>query len=251
MTTLPLPSKRLTPLSDAQHQEIASLIRSSMDSKAKNRKPALTYMGRIVVRREITTLARVVSVRRLKGHATTFRRALAEFERKLAMGQTVDARRGRLAIEHLWRWLHGYITPKPTEEERQAQLDRWANEERERKRTHRRKLFEDLKGVIFDFGSSLLYPCPQDFPAEGLRKGVMVKVNKGAPIEDGKLGVVGLGEYIRMDYIHRVDPQRTRIGDDAEEIYMNAQLNFVGPVIIPDDVAKVTTEEEWPDVLMP
>jgi hypothetical protein len=246
---LPSVEKRMQPLTSDQHEEIARLIHSSMDSKAKNPTPTLTYEGRIVVQREVTRLANLGFVRRTKNHSSSFRRALAAWEARIQEGGTLPRveRDGRLAIEHLWRWLHGYVRPQPTAEERQAQLDRWAEEDREHERTHRRALFEDLKGMILDFGSSLLYPCPRDFPGEGLSQGVMVRVNKGAPIKDGELGVVGLGEYIRMDHIHRIDPQRTRVGED-EEIYMNAQIDFIGPVIIPDNVDKATTDE-WPDVI--
>ncbi len=112
------PDKRMAPLTDEQHEEIARLIRSSMDSTAKNPLPALTYQGRIVVRREVTTLARLSGVRRLKSHSATFRRALAAFERKVTAGEAgykrsgpAFERTGRLAIEHLWRWLHGYTKP--------------------------------------------------------------------------------------------------------------------------------------------
>lgn len=106
-------AKRIGALTTAQHEEIARLIKSSMDSTAKNRKPELTYEGRIVVRREVTTLARVAGVRRLQSHHTTFRRALAKFENQIASGDLclADQRAGRLAIEHLWRWLHGYVKP--------------------------------------------------------------------------------------------------------------------------------------------
>lgn len=164
MSNLPLPDKRLTPLSDEQHAEIARLVRSSMDSTAKNPQPSLTYEGRIVARREVTTLARVAGVRRLKGNAATFIRALAEFERKLVNGEPVDARRGRLAIEHLWRWLHGYVTPQPTEEERQAQIARWAEEERAREAVRRRAIMDDLRGMtlILPGGGVVEFPSPDD-----------------------------------------------------------------------------------------
>lgn len=246
--SLPPIEKRNAPMTSEQHEEIARLIKSSMDSTAQNPKPELTYQGRIVVRREVTTLARIANARRLKGHATTFRRALAKFEQGLGDGSLsiTEQRAGRLAIEHLWRWLRGYITPEQTEEQRQAQADLWAENERAREAAKRKEIQDELRGMILDFGSVMLYPCPKDFPGEGLREGVMVKVRKGKPIDDGALGVVGFGELIRMDYVHQVDPQRTRLGDD-EEILMNIQLDFIGPVIIPDNV--IQFEDEWPAII--
>jgi hypothetical protein len=139
--------KRLAPLSAEQHVEIERLIRSSMDTRAKNPTPFLTCMGRLVVRREITTLARCAGVRRLKGHAAAFSRALSEFERSIAAGvlSPTKERTGRLAIEHLWRWLHGYTRPQPSAEELQAERNRWAEEDHARKREHDHKLFEELR----------------------------------------------------------------------------------------------------------
>ena len=110
-TKLASVKQRAKPLTVEQHAEIAALIKSSVDSKAKNPTPYLTYHGRIVVRREVTTMARVVGVRRLTGHAKTFTNALAEFERKQAAGVAVDERTFYLCVEHLWRWLHGYVRP--------------------------------------------------------------------------------------------------------------------------------------------
>jgi len=79
-----------------------------------------------------------------KNHSTTFRRALAEFERKVKE-EGFNEREGRLCIEHLWRWLHGYIRPQPTEEELQAERDRCSEKERARKRAKAHELFLELR----------------------------------------------------------------------------------------------------------
>jgi hypothetical protein len=108
-------AKRLGALTTAQHEEIARLIKSSMDPTSKNPTPSLTPQRRILVEDEITILANFAFVRRTKNHSSTFTRALAGWERRLAetpndpndtCRQRIESE-GRLAIELLWRWLHG------------------------------------------------------------------------------------------------------------------------------------------------
>jgi hypothetical protein len=110
-------ARRLGALTTAQHEEIARLIKSSMDSTTPT--PALTPQARSVVEREIDTLAQFAFVRRTKNHYSTFTRALVAWERRLAdtpfdpndaCRQRIESE-GRRAIENLWRWLHGYVAP--------------------------------------------------------------------------------------------------------------------------------------------
>lgn len=118
MSELLPPDKRLVPLTAEQHEEIATLIYGSMEGK--HPEPELTYEGRIVVKRSVTRLARLAGVGRLKSHSKTFRRAVVAFERKVQEGgfkkkdirsDSAAEREGRLVIDHLWRWLHGYTKP--------------------------------------------------------------------------------------------------------------------------------------------
>jgi hypothetical protein len=225
--------KRAVPLTSEQHEEIARLIKSSMDSTAKNPKPELTYEGLIVVRREVTTLARVADVRRLQSHNVTFRRALAAFERKLEAGKLTvgEQRRGRLAIEHLWRWLHGYVKPI---------------EPRYFHGTKTRNPAARQGGTYAEASSGLmLFTVPYD--VDQYHEGDTVYVERGAEIPNGALGVVTVHGEMMIGPIFQTDPYHIRVGFDYEDIYKTSQVKIIGPVVSGD--CKPTSVDEWPDVI--
>jgi hypothetical protein len=91
-------------------EEIAQALRSRAD--AKNPARALSYQASIVVRREVTKLAKLAGVRRLVNHSATFTRALVELDgREL----TLLSQRRALAsgIDILARWLDlAHVLPK-------------------------------------------------------------------------------------------------------------------------------------------
>jgi hypothetical protein len=228
--------KRTAPLTSEQHEEIARLIKSSMDSTAKNPKPELTYEGRIVVRREVTTLARVVDVRRLQSHNVTFRRALGKFEQKLEAGKltVAEQRRGRLAIEHLWRWLHGYVKPI---EPRYFHGTKTPNPAA--------RHGEGFTQAVETPGGLLMFTVPYD--VDQYHEGDMVMVKQGAEIPNGALGVVMVRGEMMIGPIFQTDPYHIRVGFDYEDIYKTSQVKIIGPVVSGD--YKPTSADEWPDVI--
>lgn len=242
---LPSIECRMQPLTSGQHKEIARLIRSSMDS-ARNPTPALSKHGRMVVRREVTTLANVACVRRSPGHASTFRRALAAFERQCAADSLslADRRAGRLAIEHLWRWLHGYVRSIEPEPLGAPDLRDGDN-------------FEVVSGMMM-----IELPC--DMPSEDLHAGDMIMIKKGVPIPSGELGVIRIdgGMAMGIGRVFQLDPHHLRLGSDPGEVYPVADVEIVGPVIsggakfIPLDKAETDAavrmfESAFPGALSP
>jgi hypothetical protein len=219
-------------------------------------------MGRIVVRREVTTLARVAGVRRLKGHATTFRRALAEFERKLAVGETVDDRAGRLAIEHLWRWLHGYTKPLRS---------RWESERPAEGIDDLERALGNGKNNHLEMVSGLLViELPCDIPAENLSAGDHIMIKQGDPIPQGNFGAVRVNGQMALGHIFQLDPDHVRLGKSPGYVYQTTEVEIIGPMIsggsklIPIEQKETdaalamlnsvaakpgTGDEEWPDII--
>jgi hypothetical protein len=96
-------------------EEIARALRERAD--AKRPKAPLTYQASIVVRREVTKLARLAEVRRLNSHSTTFVRALTELKNKEL--PFASQRRGlEGGINVLARWL-GITDRMPKPEQKQ------------------------------------------------------------------------------------------------------------------------------------
>lgn len=238
------PDKRTTPLTTEQHEEIARLIKSSMDSTSKNPKPELTYEGRMVVRREVTTLANVAGVRRLQSHHTTFRRALARFEQKIEAEKLTigEQRAGRLAIEHLWRWLHGYVKPI---EPRYFHGTKTPNPAaRQGEGIAHFETVEAPSGLMM-----FTIPCDVDQYHEG----DMVMVKRGAEIPQGALGVVMVHGEMMIGPIFQTDPYHIRVGFDYEDIYRTSEVEIIGPVVSGDckftPLGESAPVNEWPDVI--
>lgn len=92
-------------------EQIAKALRARAD--AKNPKLALSYQASIVVRREVTKLAKLAGVRRLVSHSATFTRAMIELNgRELA---TASRRRAVASgVNILARWLDlVHLMPQP------------------------------------------------------------------------------------------------------------------------------------------
>lgn len=239
--------ERLMRLTDVQHEEIARLIFSSLDTRAQNRRPELTYEGCIVVKRSVTRLARIAGVRRLKSHSQTFRRAIAEFERK-ALAERFNPDEGRLILERLWRWLHGYVRPQP-----ETPLNEPAS--------HRRAESPLRDGDNFQVEHGLMMiEMPCNVPAENLREGDMVMIRKGERVLDGNFALVRIRGELTMGHIFRIDPDHIRMGRSPGTIYRNTEIEIIGPIgkgngtFIP--LAKAEPEhqvlasiEDWPDII--
>lgn len=92
-------------------EEIARALRKQAD--ASKPKPPLSYQADIVVRREVTKLARLAGVRRLVSHSATFARAVTELQARESL-RASQQRAFDSGVTILARWLDlTHLMPKP------------------------------------------------------------------------------------------------------------------------------------------